>query len=360
MKARSNGFTLIELLVVVSIVALLIGMLAPAVQMAREAARRVKCKNNMKQLALSLHNYESSFRCLPPAMIWNGRGEPNGGGLLCIGAFDRVAMGVSPGSGPDPLRANWVILLLPYMEQAILHDSINHDVAVDDVANLSSRTFELATMKCPSDSFNGQPYERGLLSGAMGHSYGRGNYAFNMGPNTPCFRFDRNCRAGFDTDTNDLLRTTSRVWGSGIGGFNTSYKFSDFPEGLSHQIGLDEIRSGVSPIDPRGSWALGMVGASITAAHSGGPNHFAGDGVTSCGMMLLTIGEAALDKMGMPCSTSRIPANFAATARSQHSGLINAVRLDGSVESIMNSVESNIWLDLHSRDDEIVQRLIGN
>ncbi|MEZ6075360.1 MAG: DUF1559 domain-containing protein [Pirellulaceae bacterium] len=153
-KRQRLGFTLVELLVVIAIIGLLVGLLLPAVQMARETARRMQCQNNLKQLGIALHNYESSHRKLPPAMTWNGRGEPNGGGLLCIGAFDRVAMGISPASGPDPLRANWVVMLLPYLEQSNLAQSLNNNLSIDDPVNRPLRTVELSTMKCPSDSFN--------------------------------------------------------------------------------------------------------------------------------------------------------------------------------------------------------------
>ncbi|MCC7338803.1 MAG: DUF1559 domain-containing protein [Pirellulaceae bacterium] len=358
-KRQRLGFTLVELLVVIAIIGLLVGLLLPAVQMARETARRMQCQNNLKQLGIALHNYESSHRKLPPAMTWNGRGEPNGGGLLCIGAFDRVAMGISPASGPDPLRANWVVMLLPYLEQSNLAQSLNNNLSIDDPVNRPLRTVELSTMKCPSDSFNSAPYERARLAGTDGHTYARGNYAYNMGPNQPCFTFNANCESGFNSDTSDVAATASRIWGSGIGGFNVSLRFSDFPEGLSNQAALDEIRAGISPLDPRGTWTLGMVGASITAAHPGRPNNpERGDGLTSCGMMLLTIGEQELKRMGMPCQTSAIPSNFAATARSQHIGLVNLLRLDGSVETVADSVESKVWLNLHARDDALVDRLL--
>ncbi|MCA9157945.1 MAG: DUF1559 domain-containing protein [Planctomycetales bacterium] len=359
MKRQTLGFTLVELLVVIAIIGLLVGLLIPAVQMAREAARRMQCQNNLKQLGLALHNYESSHRKLPPAMIWAGRGEPNGGGLLCIGAFDRVAMGVSPAGGSDPLRANWAVMLLPYLEQANLSQSMNNNLAMDDPTNRPLRTLELSTMKCPSDSFNATHYERAQLAGSDGHTYARGNYAYNMGPNRPCFNFNTNCESGFNSDTNDIAATASRIWGSGIGGFNVSMRFSDFPEGLSNQAAFDEIRAGISSLDPRGTWALGMVGASITAAHPGGPNQPEfGDGLTSCGMMWLTIGQDEMKRMRMPCQTSAIPSNFAATARSQHIGVVNLLRLDGSVETIADSVEPKVWLDLHARDDGLVESLL--
>jgi prepilin-type N-terminal cleavage/methylation domain-containing protein len=358
-QRTKTGFTLIELLVVISIIGLLIGLLIPAVQMAREAARRMQCQNNLKQLGVALHNFESAHRKLPPAMTWKGRGEPYGNGRLPIGTFDRVAMGISPGTEPDRLQSNWVCSLLPYLEQASLSQTVLRDLPIDDASNRDMRNVNLSFMRCPSDSFNGVPYERGLLAGVNGHSYARGNYAFNMGINPPCFTFQPSCPLGFQTDTDDLVRTASKVWGSGIGGFNVALGFRDFPEGLSNIVALDEIRAGISPLDPRGTWALGMVGASITAVHPGGPNNSIGDGIASCGMLILTLSEVAMKDMRMPCMTSAIPSNWAATARSQHTGVVNVLKLDGSVDTIPDSVDRKTWIGLHSRDSNLVDRLLA-
>src|SRR2546427_5297251 len=89
-----SGFTLVELLVVIAIIGVLVALLLPAVQAAREAARRMSCSNNLKQLSLALHNYESTFSSLPPA-------------------------------GIDTNQMSWVVMLLPYMEQQPLFDKFN-------------------------------------------------------------------------------------------------------------------------------------------------------------------------------------------------------------------------------------------
>lgn len=352
---RRLGFTLIELLVVMGIIGLLVGLLIPAVQAVREAARRLQCQNNLKQLGLAFHNYESNHKRLPPSMIWNGRGESMGSGRLPIGTIDHIAMGFNPSL--DRLKINWVIMLLPFMEQTNLHDAFHRNLTINDPLNKPHRTTELSTLKCPSDGYNSVPFERGQLANSAGHTYARGNYAFNMGVNHACININGNCPLGFNADTDDLVNTAGKIWGSGIGGFNVSYRLSDFPEGLSNMAAVDEIRAGISPIDSRGVWAMGMAGASITGAHPAGPNSQLGDGITACGILTLTFGKAGLEKIGMPCDLSAIASNFAASARSQHSGVVNILRLDGSVDTIANQVESIVWLKLHSRDRRLAEQI---
>lgn len=355
MAARiSRGFTLVELLVVISIIGLLVALLLPAVQATREVARRLQCVNNLKQIGLALHNYEGVHSVLPPAMIWTGQGEPYGAGLLPIGTFDRVAMGISPGNEPDRLHANWIMLLLPYLEQSPVHESFDLQVPVDDTSNRAARTTGLSVMKCPTDGYNNLFYERALLADTQGHSYARGNYAMNMGPNPPCFTFNANCSEGFHSDTSDLINTNSKVWGSGIGGFNVSFGLKAFRTGLSNMIAIDEVRAGIDAIDPRGTWALGMIGASITAVHATGPNDVKSglDGICSCTILELRYSLDELRRLGMPCMSSPIPANFGATARSQHVHLVNVAMLDGSVDSISDSIDQRLWKRLHAKEGQ--------
>ena len=161
---------------------------------------------------------------------------------------------------------------------------------------------------------------------------------------------------GFDADTNDLLNTHSKVWGSGVAGVNVSFGFARFTNGLSNMVAVDELRAGIDPIDPRGTWALGFVGASLTAVHSEGPNHSDSrllDAINACTMLTLAYSEAELRRRRMPCSSGAIPANFAATARSQHPGLVNILRLDGSVESIHDTIATDLWSRMHSVGDAV-------
>jgi len=350
MKSRyRSGFTIVELLVSMAIIGTLTSLLLPAVQYAREAARRTSCKNNLKQIGIALHNYHGTHRKLPPGNIWAGRGEPLGGGLLPIGTFDRVALGVSPGTEPDRLHANWAILLLPHLGQSVLYEKFDLNLPVDSTVNLPACRTELPAFKCPSDSFNDAPYERALQSGTSGHVYARGNYGLNIGPDQTCLQFMPMCPDGFYTDTNDLLNTNGTLWGSGVAGFNVSFDFGDFPKGQSNMIAVDELRAGIDPIDPRGTWALGFIGGSIIASHQFGPNTTVADGIISCSLLKLKLSNKVLVRKGMPCSLIPIFANFRSNSRSQHTEIVNTLRLDGSVHSISENIDVDLWTRLHSR-----------
>ena len=176
---RKHGFTMIELIVVIGIIGLLAALLLPAVQAAREAARTTQCTNNLRQLGIALHSYHDVHSCFPPAVVWSGGpGEPLGQNELPVGAIDRVASGYSPNNGPDRVLANWVILLLPQLEQNNVYKAFNLNLPVDDPSNATARQANLPFMMCPSDGYNVKPYERALLAGTpTGHSYARGNYA---------------------------------------------------------------------------------------------------------------------------------------------------------------------------------------
>ncbi|NUQ60937.1 MAG: DUF1559 domain-containing protein [Pirellulales bacterium] len=134
---RYRGFTLVELLVVIAIIGILIALLLPAVQAAREAARRTQCKNHLKQIALALHNYEDSFKVFPPS------------------STSRIGAGVwnYPGTGPaDPSihLHSFASLLLPYLEQGNVADKVNYNVSSLDPANRTVASQILPFYRCPS------------------------------------------------------------------------------------------------------------------------------------------------------------------------------------------------------------------
>jgi prepilin-type processing-associated H-X9-DG protein/prepilin-type N-terminal cleavage/methylation domain-containing protein len=129
-KLQKRAFTLIELLSVISIIGLLIALLLPAVQAAREAARRAQCVNNLKQIGLALHNYEGTHKVFPPGYV---------------SLFKPDGSDTGPGWG-------WAAMLLPQMEQRPLFDAVNFGLPIEDPSNLTSRLPTVRVYLCPSDA----------------------------------------------------------------------------------------------------------------------------------------------------------------------------------------------------------------
>ena len=142
------AFTLIELLVVIAIIAILIGLLLPAVQKVREAAARIKCSNNMKQLGLALHNYEGTYQSLPPASVQ----PPNGGPYSDLSEYLKVGFNGTLGS--HYAKHSFLSILLPFIEQANVltqgAGGINYRLDWDNIANQPVSSTRIPTYECPS------------------------------------------------------------------------------------------------------------------------------------------------------------------------------------------------------------------
>src|SRR5262249_9337400 len=149
MRRRRSGFTLIELLVVIAIIAVLIGLLLPAVQKVREAASRMKCQNNLKQVALGAHNYESTFGYLPPG---EGPGSAEGG----------------------TSRPSLAAVILPYLEQANKYNLFNFAFDVTSATNQAATWQDVPVYLCPSDGSS-------VTYSNLGQPAGRINYFGSIG-----------------------------------------------------------------------------------------------------------------------------------------------------------------------------------
>lgn len=362
-----TGFSAIDLLGALGIVALVSSVLVPSIQAARVSARKQQCLKNIQQLGAGLLSYHEQFASFPPAVQWAGPpGEPLGVGQFPVGVVDRIALGVVTAADPDRVHGNWLVRLLPYLDQQRLWGEFDSQSPISSASNQMVRTTSIALLKCPDDAFNGRPYVRDFARPDPSNVYARGNYAMNLGPGKFCFQeIDASCVTGFHVDSPDLLRANMSFWGDGAGGVNRSFGLKDIRGGASHFVVVDEVRAGVQPMDPRGSWALGYIGASLTARHGGlseredasGPNnqHRSADDIVGCNDIKDKIGVAELQRLRMPCwSTKRTDepqVNIQATSRSMHQpGGVHVLAADGSGRFVSDMITANIWFCLHSRE----------
>ncbi len=364
---RRRGISIVEVLAVIAIIGILLALLLPAVQDSRSAARRLQCQNNLKQIGLALHNYHEQFGRMPPAVIWGGPpGEPLGGGEVPVGLVDRVALGVVSPTDPARVHANWAVMLLPLLDQAVLADSGNPERPISDPANRRLRETWLPVFLCPDDTYaaGDNPYIRDQLAGTVDNRYARGCYGMNMGPGSNCIHeLQPECENGFHVDDPDLAGKAQLLWGTGAGGVNVSVSFSEITSGQSNFVVVDELRAGVHAVDPRGTWALGFPGASATVRHGQvgvqedafGPNNqdINSDDIVGCGQIESELGEEQLNALGMPCyARPELEINSQAAARSLHTNGVHVLMGDGSVHFVTDQVNPDIWFYMHNRSVE--------
>ncbi len=331
-----RGFTLVELLVVIVIIGILVALLLPAVQGAREAARRSQCQNNLKQLALALHNYHGAYQYFPPSSNWTGNPP-------------------QPAQGNNAnLSPNWVIAILPFLEQQALFNSFTFadpstqaTVYITDPLNAAARGTQLPVMLCPSDRynsklFNGTSAPSGGTSN-LGDGWARGNYAANGG-----LGLMQSGGSGLGTGADPSCWRTSII--CGVMGANMSLSMEAIKDGTSNTLLLGEIRAGVTSYDSRGVWAMsGACPSALWADGSWGDdngpnsNQPKADDCLACGDIKNAVGgSVALAQMGMACSEDNGPScwpNWQQTARSMHGGGVNIALADGSVRWINDYID---------------------
>ena len=222
---RRQAFTLIELLVVIAIIAILIALLLPAVQQAREAARRTQCKNNLKQLGLAYHNYESTFKGTPAAIYLN-----------------------LTNAATAETQWAWGSMLLPYLDQGPLFNQLNvqtmqpHDIG-RNVATQRLLQTPLAAFICPTDPEPGlnrnRLYQKIASPSIPFFEMGKSNYACNQG----------------DTDGTGICASPNEIT-----------KFRDVTDGLSNTFFAGEKRSLKDPRQPSTTSAVKEPWAAVWAA----------------------------------------------------------------------------------------------
>lgn len=318
-----RGFTLVELLVVIAIIGVLVALLLPAIQSAREAARRAQCQSNIKNVALAVINYESDKKTTPFGMRFRQDAED---GLGQLARFD----------------ANWIISVLPYMEEQPLYDSFDFARPINDPStnlainkNYHARGAVIPVLLCPSDPNSLIRYQAGTL--LHGKNWGRTNYAGNSGGAYLYKGCDPKDLCSYGPDSEGWKSNKRR----GIMGPNTSVPLKRVVDGTSKTILVGEIRTGLSERDARGVWAMGHAAASLLAMYgsqgdANGPNacyELADDAYSDM------CGKAEAINQCMDCYAGN---HFAqATVRSVHPGGAHVAMTDGSVKFITDDVETS-------------------
>lgn len=308
---RRRAFTLVELLVVIAIIGVLVALLLPAVQSAREASRRVKCTNNMRQWATAMHMFHDTYGKLP----YGKKNNP---------------------------RTVWVVHMWPYIEQGALHSKYDFNKGFHEAPNCVANTFDgliaqrVAIYICPSDR-NVSPYHQGDASWRA-----KGSYVVNWGPYTDPFPQSVNLpqtTAPFGSkdfkstgnSTNDPLQT----------------RFSEITDGTSNTLLMSEVI--IHPIsslrDRRGDFHNDGNGCSI----------FQTVNTPNKGIDSIKDAIACQDYLPwMPCS----PTAFGhITARSRHPSGVLASYCDGSVRFVPNNVALAVWQNLSTMNDGIATTL---
>ncbi len=257
-RKRRDGFTLVELLVVIAIIGVLVGLLLPAVQQAREAARRMSCGNNVKQIGIGIHNYHSAFRQMPI----HGTGPTN--------EFLNTATMAdnNDGTGFTRLELSYLVGLVPFVEQAALWEQISNPMVEDDgdrwpafgpratQGEYPPWATEIPTYRCPSDPGFGLP------------SLGRTNYAACTGDSfydaEAGVTIFKSGKWYYESDEKQVARARCGMRGAFVP--RASMRFRDILDGLSNTILVGEIITDFNDRDYR-SHPSTNNGGSLTVAN---------------------------------------------------------------------------------------------
>ncbi len=282
-----RGFTLVELLVVIAIIGILVALLLPAIQAAREAARRAQCLNNLKQLGVALHNYHDALLVFPAGHTLHH---------------------AAPGYGD---RFTWPVALWPYLEQEALYSQMDFrsDFGSCYTWNTPIMMTALASFQCPSDG-----------DSAFGHSCRvRNSYVSNTG-------------IGY------LRKQLPAAHQPGVFQQNKYLKMRDITDGTSTTVGICEIIKVREGYDYRGTWSYPE---GCHYQHDRTPNTRIPDEVRN-GMCP----NADANHPEAPCImtyTDHVTRRILLSARSRHPGGVQAMLMDGSAKFVSNSIDTVTW-----------------
>jgi prepilin-type processing-associated H-X9-DG protein len=335
---------LVELLVVIAIIGILIALLLPAVQQAREAARRIQCVSNIKQIALAVQNYESGNKKLPAAGTY---ADPFS--AFYVDTYLRIDL-------KSGTNYSWIVEILPHLEEQALYDQFDFKRKVTQNSS-QAQASQPAMLLCPSDSARGRYFEIGDSERTAGHTvrFGKTNYAAYSNP----FHVDSWFFSG-------------AIWLYGR-------RLEQVIDGTSSTLAFAEIRTRDHMADQRGAWALPWCGSTLLSFDFH-PEAYGQKGELqkednppqgyepyklSLGLTQYPNGanpdvlykcpdaaEAQFDRM--PCNEA-YDGYISAAPRSQHPGGVNGAFLDGHVGFIPNDIDEYVMLWMTSANDgEIV------
>jgi prepilin-type N-terminal cleavage/methylation domain-containing protein/prepilin-type processing-associated H-X9-DG protein len=318
-RPRRAAFTLIELLVVISIIGILLGLLLPAVQRVREAAYRMSCQNNLKQLGLALHGHHDSYSKFP----WGSNNK-------------------KPWAWSAP-RITYIISLYPYLEQDAAYSKWNPDVieasggdggvipwcgSVNSVGPDAPTAVVVKILLCPSDGMGGPTSINRPSAGILLGTWNNCNYLGFFG----------------DKDYGSGLPGASPANKRAAFGFNYGARLADITDGTSNTMVMGEYLTGLSqdeaPFDFRGVPWIDFPGCSQLYTQST-PNSSSPD--------LFHPGKYCYNRpeLNLPCAESTGDQTTAA-ARSRHPGGVNVLLADGSVRFINQGISLDTWQALGS------------
>jgi prepilin-type processing-associated H-X9-DG protein len=313
---------LVELLVVIAIIGVLIALLLPAIQAAREAARRSQCANNLRQLGLALQNYESALKVFPPSLAI----DLNGGEWGEWGPQAR---------------------LLPYLEQNSLVDLIDFSQPYSTPKNVSAIAFRVPIYVCPCEE--------------------RDEPSFPHGPNEPQYPINYAANMG----TWLVYDPVAQAGGDGMFFPNAKLSMKQVTDGSTNTIAFSEVKGFQPILNSGGSPPTAIPTAASQVANFGGNDFSAEDGhtewvegrvhqdgftATFSPNAFVPYSDAGItydvDYTSEEEGESDTEATYAAvTSRSYHSGnIVNVAKMDGSVESVHGDIAQEIWQALATRD----------